>query len=171
MNPTEPYTTNPSDAVPIRIEGHARARGTTRGERWFRSLVQNSSDVVMILEAEGTVRYVSPAVERVLGYQPEDLVGTLAFDQVHPGDIEHVSKSLAEALEKPGVQPPVEYRVRAADGSWRHMEAIRCNWLGDPHILGVVAMLGTSPSARRPRRRCAEARNASGPWCRTPRMA
>jgi PAS domain S-box-containing protein len=125
----------------------------------------------MILEAEGTVRYVSPAVERVLGYQPEDLVGTLAFDQVHPGDIEHVSKSLAEALEKPGVQPPVEYRVRAADGSWRHMEAIRCNWLGDPHILGVVAMLGTSPSARRPRRRCAEARNASGPWCRTPRMA
>ena len=139
MNPTEPYTTNPSDAVPIRIEGHARARGTTRGERWFRSLVQNSSDVVMILEAEGTVRYVSPAVERVLGYQPEDLVGTLAFDQVHPGDIEHVSKSLAEALEKPGVQPPVEYRVRAADGSWRHMEAIRCNWLGDPHILGVVA--------------------------------
>jgi diguanylate cyclase (GGDEF)-like protein/PAS domain S-box-containing protein len=139
MNPSEPDPTNPSDAVPLRIEGRARARGTSRGERWFRSLVQNSSDVVMILEAEGTVRYVSPAVERVLGYRPEDLVGTLAFDHVHPEDIEQMSKSLTEALERPGVQPPVEYRVRAADGSWRHMEAIRCNWLGDPHILGVVA--------------------------------
>jgi diguanylate cyclase (GGDEF)-like protein/PAS domain S-box-containing protein len=139
MNPTEHDPINPSDAVPLRIEGLARARGTSRGERWFRSVIQNSSDVVMILEAEGTVRYVSPAVERVLGYQPEDLVGTLAFDHVHPEDIEHTSKSLTETLEKPGVQPPVEYRVRAADGSWRHMEAIRCNWLGDPHILGVVA--------------------------------
>jgi diguanylate cyclase (GGDEF)-like protein/PAS domain S-box-containing protein len=139
MNPREPDPINPSDAVPLRIEGLARARGTTRGERWFSSLVQNSSDVVMILEAEGTVRYVSPAVERVLGYQPEDLIGTLAFDHVHPEDIDQVSKSLTEILEKSGVQPPVEYRVRAADGSWRHMEAIRCNWLGDPHILGVVA--------------------------------
>jgi diguanylate cyclase (GGDEF)-like protein/PAS domain S-box-containing protein len=139
MNPTEHEPINPSDAVPLRIEGLARARGTSRGERWFRSVIQNSSDVVMILEAEGTVRYVSPAVERVLGYQPEDLVGTLAFDHVHPEDIEHTSKSLTETLEKPGVQSPVEYRVRAADGSWRHMEAIRCNWLGDPHILGVVA--------------------------------
>ncbi|MBA2713339.1 MAG: EAL domain-containing protein [Rubrobacteraceae bacterium] len=139
MNPTEPDPSNPSDAVPLRIEDPARGRGTTRGERWFRSLVQNSSDVVMILEAEGTVRYVSPAVERVLGYRPEDLVGTLAFDHVHPEDIEHVSKSLVETLQKPGVQPPIEYRVKAADGSWRHMEDIRCNWLGAPHMLGVVA--------------------------------
>ena len=139
MNPSGPDSTNPSDDVPLRIEGRARARGTPRGERWFRSLVQHPSDVVMILEAGGNVRYVSPAVERVLGYQPEDLVGTLAFDHVHPEDIEHTSKSLTETLEKPGVQSPVEYRVRAADGSWRHMEAIRCNWLGDPHILGVVA--------------------------------
>src|ERR671913_324242 len=132
MNPSGPDSTNPSDDVPLRIEGRARARGTPRGERWFRSLVQHPSDVVMILEAGGNVRYVSPAVERVLGYQPEDLAGTLAFDHVHPEDIEHTSKSLTETLEKPGVQSPVEYRVRAADGPWRHMEAIRCNWLGAP---------------------------------------
>jgi diguanylate cyclase (GGDEF)-like protein/PAS domain S-box-containing protein len=139
MKPTEPDPINLPDAVPLRVEGPTRARGTSRGERWFRSLIQNSSDVVMILEAEGTVRYVSPAVERVLGYQPEDLVGTLAFDHVHPEDIEYMSKSFAEALEKPGVQPPVEYRVRTADGSWRHMEAIFSNRLDDPYMAGVVA--------------------------------
>ncbi|MDP9478867.1 MAG: PAS domain-containing protein [Actinomycetota bacterium] len=75
----------------------------------------------MILEAGGTIRYVSPAVERVLGYRPEEMVGTLALDYVHPEDVEHMRESFAETLKKPGVQAPVEYRVR--DGSWRHMEA------------------------------------------------
>ena len=139
MNPTKPDPNNPSDAAPLRVESLARVKGTSRGERWFRSLVQYSSDVVMILEADGTVRYVSPAVERVLGYRPEDFAGTLALDYVHPEDIGYMSKSFAETLEKPGVQPPIEYRVRTADGSWRYMEAVRSNWLDDPHIAGVVA--------------------------------
>ena len=139
LNPTGPDANNPSGGPPRRVERFARVRGVSRGERWFRSLAQNSSDVVMILEADGTVRYVSPAVERVLGYRPEDFVGTLAFDYVHPEDIEHMSKSFAETLQKPGLHPPVEYRVRAADGSWRHVEAIRSNWLDDPHMVGVVA--------------------------------
>ncbi len=101
--------------------------------------MQNSSDIVMILEADATIRYVSPAVERVLGYRPEDFVGTIALDYVHPEDLEYMSKSFAEAVEKPGVQPPIEYRVRTADGSWRHMEAIRSNWLEDPQVAGLVA--------------------------------
>jgi diguanylate cyclase (GGDEF)-like protein/PAS domain S-box-containing protein len=141
MNPTEPVPINPSDGAARRVASLARVTGTSRGERWFRSLVQNSSDVVMILEADGTVRYVSPAVERVLGYRPEDLVGTLVFDYVHPEDIEDVSESFAQTLEKPGVQPPIEYRVRAADGSWRYMEPILSNRLSDPHMAGVVANL------------------------------
>jgi diguanylate cyclase (GGDEF)-like protein/PAS domain S-box-containing protein len=138
MKPTEPDPTNPVDIVYPRAQGLARVRGMSRGERWFRSLLQNSSDVVMILEADGTMRYVSSAVERVLGYRPEDFVGTLAFDYVHPEDIEYVSKSFAETLEKPGVQPPIEYRVRTADGTWRHLEVIRSNRLDDPHMAGVV---------------------------------
>ena len=139
MNPTEPDPNNPSGAAPYRVESLARITGTSKGERWFRSLVQYTSDVVMILEADGTVRYVSPAVERVLGYRPEEMVGTLALDYVHPEDVEYMSRSFAQTLEKPGVHPPIEYRARTADGSWRHMEAIRSNWLDDPHIAGVVA--------------------------------
>ncbi len=93
----------------------------------------------MILEADSTIRYVSPAVERVLGYRPEDFVGTSALDYVHPEDLEYMSKSFAEAVEKPDVQPLIEYRVWAADGSWRYMEAIRSNWLDDPNVAGLVA--------------------------------
>ena len=139
MNRTEPDSPNPSDAGHPDAESLARVRGASGGERWFRSLVQNSSDVMMILEADATVRYVSPAVERVLGYRPEDFVGKLAFDYAHPEDVEYVAKSFAEILQKPGVQPPIEYRVRTADGFWRCMEVVNSNCLGDPHIAGVVA--------------------------------
>ena len=101
-------------------------------------MVQNASDVVAILEADGTLRYLSPSVERMLGYRPEELVGTLAFDLVHPEDIEFVSRSFAEALQHPGILPPIEFRARSADGCWRYMEAIRNNLLDDPDIRGIV---------------------------------
>ena len=64
------------------------AKGSSEeSERWLRAVVQNSSDIVMILETDAVVRYVSPAVERVLGYRPEDFVGTIALDYVHPDDL------------------------------------------------------------------------------------
>ncbi len=129
----------PDDAVHSTYENGQAKGSSEESERWLRAAMQNSSDFVMILEADATIRYVSPAVERVLGYRPEDLVGTRALDYVHPEDLEYMSKSFAETLKKPGVQPPIEYRVRTADGSWRHMEAIRSNWLEDPNVAGLVA--------------------------------
>ena len=59
MNPTEPDLNHSLDGVARRVENLPRARGASRSERWFRSLVQNASDVVAILEADGTLRYVS----------------------------------------------------------------------------------------------------------------
>jgi PAS domain-containing protein len=57
------------------------------GER-IRTLSQNTSDIITLLEADGTIRYVSPAVERVTGYRPEERIGTSAFGSVHPDDRE-----------------------------------------------------------------------------------
>ena len=126
MNPFGPDRKNPLDAAALNAGQPTRAKGASEeSERRMRAAMQNSSDFVMILEADATIRYVSPAIERVLGYRPEDLVGTRALDYVHPEDLEYMSKSFADTVEKPGVQPPIEYRVRTADGSWRHMEAIR----------------------------------------------
>jgi diguanylate cyclase (GGDEF)-like protein/PAS domain S-box-containing protein len=139
MNPTEPDPINPSNGAARRGKNLARGRGTSRAERWFRSLVQNSSDIIAIYEADGTVRYVSPAVERVLGYRPEELVGTSPFNHVHPEDVELASRSFAEALENSEVMPPLEFRVRAANGSWQHMEVILNNLLDDLNVGGIVA--------------------------------
>src|ERR687898_722752 len=107
-------------------------------EERFRSLVQNTSDIITILEADGTVRYISPAVERVIGYKPEEQVGTNAFGSVHPDDRERALASFAEVLKKPGLHPPLEFRVTHKDGSWRYLEHVINNLLDDPAVRGVV---------------------------------
>ena len=94
----------------------------------------------MVTDAEGTIRYVSPSVERVLGYRPEEMVGINAAEYVHPDDLKKGFDALSEAVSKPGVQPvAVETRVRHKDGSWRYLEGIANNLLDDPTIKGVVS--------------------------------
>ncbi len=109
-------------------------------EERFRSLIQNASDVITVLEPDGTIRYDSPSVARVLGYHPEERIRERSFDYVHPEDKERVQSTFVEALDNPGhVQRPVEFRSRHKDGSWRHMETIRINLLHDPGVKGVVS--------------------------------
>jgi diguanylate cyclase (GGDEF)-like protein/PAS domain S-box-containing protein len=107
-------------------------------EQRFRSLVQNSSDIITILGADGTVLYVSPAVQRVTGYKPEEKVGTNAFGSVHPDDTERALNTFAEVLKRPGLHPPLEFRVPHKDGSWRYLEHVVNNLLDDPAVRGVV---------------------------------
>jgi diguanylate cyclase (GGDEF)-like protein/PAS domain S-box-containing protein len=107
-------------------------------EERFRTLVQNSSDIITILDADGTVRYVSPAVERVTGYMPEEQVGTNAFGSVHPDDMEQALNTFAEVLKSAGLHPPLEFRVTHKDGSWRYLEHVVNNLLDDPVVRGVV---------------------------------
>jgi diguanylate cyclase (GGDEF)-like protein/PAS domain S-box-containing protein len=110
----------------------------TESEERFRSLVQYSSDIITLLDADGIVRYVSPAVERVTGYRPEEQVGTNAFGSVHPDDREQALNTFAEVLKRPGLHPPLEFRVPHKDGSWRYLEHVVNNLLDDPAVRGVV---------------------------------
>src|ERR687897_2279205 len=107
-------------------------------EERFRSLVQNSSDIITILGADGTVHYVSPAVEKVTGYKPEEQQGTNAFGSVHPDDTEQALNTFAEVLKRPGLHPPLEFRVPHKDGSWRYLEHVVNNLVDDPAVRGVV---------------------------------
>jgi PAS domain S-box-containing protein len=109
-----------------------------RSEERFRSLVQHGSDIITVVDAEGTIRYASPAVERVLGYEPAEMVGESALAFVHPDDREEAMGLLAEVSSEPGVQPLVEFRVPHKDGSWRYLEHTVNNLLGDPSVRGIV---------------------------------
>jgi PAS domain S-box-containing protein len=107
-------------------------------EERFRSLVEHTSDIITILDADGTIRYVSPAVERVMGYKPEEQVGTNAFGSVDPDDREQASNTFAEVLKGPGLHPSLEFRVPHKNGSWRYLEHVVNNLLDDPAVRGVV---------------------------------
>jgi PAS domain S-box-containing protein len=113
-------------------------KGIKASEERFRSLVQNTSDIITILQADGTVRYISPAIEKVLGYKPEEQIGINAFGAVHPDDRERALGIFAEVLNRPGLYPPLEFRVPHKDGSWRYIEHIVTNLLDDPVVRGVV---------------------------------
>jgi diguanylate cyclase (GGDEF)-like protein/PAS domain S-box-containing protein len=118
------------------LEGAEDALGKDKESYTF--LVQKACDVMGVLEADGTIRYVSPAVENMLGYLPQELIGTKVFDYVHPDDFERASGALTETLKTPGILPPMGFRARSADGSWRHVEVVRNNLLDDPNVRGVV---------------------------------
>jgi diguanylate cyclase (GGDEF)-like protein/PAS domain S-box-containing protein len=107
------------------------------GER-IRTLLQNTSDIITLLESDGTIRYISPAVERVTGYSPEEQIGTSAFGSVHPDDREQALNTFAEILKEPGLHPPLEFRVPHKDGSWCYLEHVVNNLLDDPAVSGVV---------------------------------
>jgi diguanylate cyclase (GGDEF)-like protein/PAS domain S-box-containing protein len=105
---------------------------------WLRALLEKTSDVICVLGADGVFLYASPAVEGWLGYLPEDLLGTVSFDYVHPDEAALVAESFAEIVKTPGVQAPIELRAQAADGSVRHVQAVPNNQLDNPVLRGVV---------------------------------
>lgn len=118
-----------------------RARLYTRvreSEERFRALLQNASDVITLLDGDGTVRYESPSIERILGYQPEELIGKNVFDYVHPEDLERVLNTFTEGLADSELPRFVEYRFRCKDGSWRHLESVGNNLLDDPGVGQLV---------------------------------
>ncbi len=112
--------------------GELRLRGVEH------PLFRFASDIFTVLEADGTICYESPAIEEVLGYRPEDLIGKNAFGYVHPEDLERVSAAFAEAIADPASTRRVEFRFRHADGSWRYLEGAGINLIDEPDIGGVL---------------------------------
>jgi diguanylate cyclase (GGDEF)-like protein/PAS domain S-box-containing protein len=119
-------------------ERKAAERAVRASEERFRSLVQNSSDVISIVDADGGVRYHSESVRRVLGYDPAELVDGDPLSLVHPDDRERVGRFVAEAALRPGVTAAETWRVRHRDGTWLHSETVAANLLEDPNVRGLV---------------------------------
>ncbi|MBV9772457.1 MAG: EAL domain-containing protein [Gemmatimonadetes bacterium] len=114
------------------------AGGTSDGERYFRSLVENASDVILVTSAAGIIRYANPAVERVLGYAPSERVGRSAFEWAHPEDASLLIGAFTRLVQGGCDGTPLEYRVRHRDGSWRVLETTATNLLADTELRGIV---------------------------------
>jgi PAS domain S-box-containing protein len=116
----------------------ARSHAEMETQQRFRSLVQNSSDVITVVDAAGVIRYQTPSVTQVFGYDADDLVGRELATLVHPDDLRDVQRTLLETASAESVSQLVECRVQHADGSWRHVETAVSNRLGDPQVGGMI---------------------------------
>ena len=109
-----------------------------RSEEHFRLLIENALDIIILLNRDGTVRYQSPSAERVLGYKQEEAIGENGFAFIHPDDLPHVIDVFTDIIQKPGILPPIEMRVRHKDGSWHVIETLGNNLLNNPAVEGII---------------------------------
>ncbi|MEX2262265.1 MAG: response regulator [Bryobacteraceae bacterium] len=111
-----------------------------QSEQHYRSLIENGSDIITVLDREGVIRYESPSLERVLGLDPEHLLGRDVFDFVHPEDRETTGEVFRKIVggDAGAGLTPLEFRFQHRDGSWRLLEANANNLLDDPAVRGVV---------------------------------
>ena len=106
-------------------------------EERFRTLVQSASDVVAVIAPDG-LRYVSPAIKRVLGYTAAEFA-ELRSELIHPDDRPRVEAAVGDALRfAPGARVELHYRARHADGSWRHVETEATNLLTNAAVGGLL---------------------------------
>ena len=123
------------------IEDSNRAARQTleASERRFRAIIEHSNDVVTVLDADGTVLYDSPSIERVLGYSTSDRLGSDALELVHAEDVAHASQVLGQVVTDGGTVKDVEIRVRHRDGSYVWIDANVTNLLAEPGVEAIVA--------------------------------
>jgi PAS domain S-box-containing protein len=108
------------------------------GADWHRTLVEEVNDLATVVDTDGTITYVSPAVTRILGYDPDELIGNEGYEFVHPEDRERNADALEAVLSNPSESETVEVRFRHANGSWRWIEATIRNRLDDDVIDGIL---------------------------------
>lgn len=117
-------------------------------ERYFRSLIENTSDIVAVVEADGRLRYVSPALERVLGMAPDTVCCSTLFALMYEDDAPAVEAAFAASIADPGRTIDGEARFRHADGSWRLLVLTGRNLRADPAVGGIIVNLRDVTEAR-----------------------
>ncbi len=109
-----------------------------RSARRYQSLVKNSSDIIIILNREGMVRYVSDTVDQILGYRPRDLMDRDVTDWIFAEDMPAFRNALERVTSRRGTQFFTQFRFRHREGEWVFFEAVGNNMLEDETIQGLV---------------------------------
>jgi diguanylate cyclase (GGDEF)-like protein/PAS domain S-box-containing protein len=107
-------------------------------EARFGWLVRNSSDFIMAVDADGTIDYVSPSVERLLRSPSGELLGSPLTDLSHPDDVAELGSLIDRAMASPGTRVAGEWRIRQSDGTWLPVETVASSGSGDFDTTGVV---------------------------------
>jgi diguanylate cyclase (GGDEF)-like protein/PAS domain S-box-containing protein len=116
----------------------AETRGVRRSERWFKELVQHSSDAILVTGRTGEIRYATPSIERIVGHPSDELMGRSLLDLAPGGDLEAVAATLSEVGGSPRSE---EWRLLHRDGTSVPVEALLARWGEDDEGYGVLLNL------------------------------
>src|SRR5690606_33037347 len=108
-----------------------------KSEQRFKALVQEGSDLVTIISAEGDYHYISPSYKQILGYSENELIGRNAFNFIHPEDVELLLKEFSQ-LSKDRRVKSSPYRYKRKNGSWCWLQSVGTNLVEDKTISGIV---------------------------------
>jgi two-component system cell cycle sensor histidine kinase/response regulator CckA len=117
----------------------ARAESALRdSEERFRTLIEKSADLLVVLDKRGTITFAGPSATEVLGFPPEEMVGVGAFAFIHPDDVERVRSQFVRLLGQVGAAGRIELRARHRNGSWRVLDAVQRSLFNVPGVAGMV---------------------------------
>jgi PAS domain S-box-containing protein len=126
-----------ADVLVVALDRKEAEHALASSEARFRSLVQGTSDLILVTDREGRLEYVSPSVLQ-FGYTEDEVLGRSAFEFVHPDDRDNVVERFLATMSADDRREPLEYRQLDGSGKWRHVEAVGNDRLGDPAVDGVI---------------------------------
>ncbi|HRN96340.1 MAG TPA: PAS domain S-box protein [Candidatus Levybacteria bacterium] len=108
-------------------------------EKKFRSVIENSSDGIRLIDRNGKITYASPSTKRILGYNPKEYVNQKIIDLIHKDDKKIYRDTMRKILDNPGSSVHLTYQIKHKDGTYRWMEGVGTNLLDDPAVNAIVS--------------------------------
>lgn len=120
------------------VARHRAEQDVVSTEHRYRRLIEETSDVIIIVDPDGTFQYLSPSAEDGIGYAPHELVGENGFEYIHPEDRDEAMTQFFAMVENQELRPTLEFRFEQKDGSTVWLEVEGRNLLEEPTIEGLV---------------------------------
>ncbi len=127
------------EAYRLNLELQTSKDNLFRSERKFRSLIEHSFDAIVVYDRKGVITYAAPSVESVIGYSPDELVGTSGCSYTFSEDEAVALSALEDALAHPEVRVSSEMRLAHKDGRIIWVETVLTNLLHDEDVGGIVS--------------------------------
>jgi PAS domain S-box-containing protein len=122
----------------VELSQRESAQALQAQEKVFAALTQNTSELIVIVDSEGRLKYTGGGNQALLGYEETENIGRSLFELIHPEDAPQQIKKFFKLLKKPGAMEMSYFRIRHKNESWRHMEVTAHNLLDEPTVRGVV---------------------------------
>ena len=122
----------------LEIKVKERTEELHKHDKRFRMLVENSIDIISLVDLEGRITYISPSIKRLTGFSEDEILGRSGFDLIHPDDVEGGKNFRLYLLDTPGIPSNSIFRLKHKNGNYIWVEGTVNNMLGDEDVNAFV---------------------------------